>query len=333
MARVVLFTAIGLVGLLGLLDYLLTASSSSFVLLPDQAHAAQAVVSVKGQKPDAKAQGRPGIYYLDVTIHQASIAESWIAHYERGATVLPASEFLPPGGNSGDQHTIDHADIDQSKEIASYVALRALHQNPTLAGAGVLIQAMDNPAASRAGLAPGAIIQAVDGKSTATVTGLRGALAGHKPGDKVTVRISSPTARTMSVTLIGDPKTHRPLIGILPEQVWALKINRSSPVKITTQPNLGGPSAGLAFTLEIYDSLTGHRLADGRRIAVTGTISPNGVVGVIGGVKQKTIGAIDSHADLMIVPKGNLAEARRYAGKLKVVGVRTFADALAAIRA
>ena len=48
-------------------------------------------------------------------------------------------------------------------------------------------------------------------------------------------------------------------------------------------------------------------------------------------MKQKTIGAVDSGADLLIVPVGNAAEARRYAGSLKVVGVRTFDQALRAM--
>ena len=76
------------------------------------------------------------------------------------------------------------------------------------------------------------------------------------------------------------------------------------PVKVTISPRgLGrGPSAGLAFTLEVYDALTGHKLAKGRRIAVTGTIDLDGNVGEIGGVHQKVIGAARKGADLVLVP-------------------------------
>jgi PDZ domain-containing protein len=330
-ARLILFTAVGLVLLLGALDYLLSADSDSFVLLPDEAHAAQAVVSVPGGAADRHAQGKPGVYFLDVTIHAASIAESWIAHYERGATVVPARAILPPGGNQKDQRRIDRADIDQSKEVASYVALKALHRKAQLNGAGVLVAALGNPAASRAGLAPGAVIVAIEGRPTPTVARLRTVLKGRKPGKTVSLRIASGgKQRTLAVRLIGDStRPGRGIVGIIPEQVW--KVQLGTPIRIATK-NLGGPSAGLAFTLEIYDALSGHKLAHGRRIAVTGTIAPDGTVGVIGGMKQKTIGAIDSHANLLIVPVGNLAEARRYAGSLKVVGVRTFAEALRAIR-
>ena len=75
---------------------------------------------------------------------------------------------------------------------------------------------------------------------------------------------------------------------------------------------IGGPSAGLAFALEIYDSLSGRHLLDGHKIAVTGELDLAGGVHAIGGVKQKTIGAIDAGADTFLVPAGdNLRDARQ----------------------
>ncbi len=97
--------------------------------------------------------------------------------------------------------------------------------------------------------------------------------------------------------------------------------------------NLGGPSAGLSFALEIYDSLTGRKLSRGRHVAVTGTIDEHGNVGLVGGVKGKTIGASRAGFDLMLVPKAEAGTARAYAGShMRVVGVRTFDDALRALR-
>ena len=93
-------------------------------------------------------------------------------------------------------------------------------------------------------------------------------------------------------------------------------------------------SAGLAFTLEVYDALSGHRLAKGRKIAVTGTIDLDGNVGPIGGVKQKVIGAVREHADLVLVPVDNAADARAAAaGRITVIAVSTFNGALRALGA
>jgi PDZ domain-containing protein len=102
-------------------------------------------------------------------------------------------------------------------------------------------------------------------------------------------------------------------------------------VKINTQ-KVGGPSAGLAFTLAIIDDLTPGNLTGGRRVAVTGTINGDGIVGPVGGVEQKAITARHNNVSLMIVPKEELKDAHKGAGNLKVVGVATIDDALAALQ-
>ena len=93
--------------------------------------------------------------------------------------------------------------------------------------------------------------------------------------------------------------------------------------------NIGGPSAGMMFTLEIIDSLTEEDITHGRRIAGTGTIDADGNVGAIGGMKQKTYGAIDAGAEYLLVPAGNYDEAVAAAGDdISVVRVETLDDAM-----
>jgi len=64
------------------------------------------------------------------------------------------------------------------------------------------------------------------------------------------------------------------------------------PQKVT-----GGPSAGLMFTLGVYDLVTGQNLTGGRKIASTGTIDVEGNVGIIGGVQQKVVAAEQAEAE------------------------------------
>jgi PDZ domain-containing protein len=105
------------------------------------------------------------------------------------------------------------------------------------------------------------------------------------------------------------------------------------PVDVTIDTQMvGGPSAGLAFTLAIIDDLTEGDLTGGRRVAVTGTIAPDGSVGPVGGVEQKAITARHNDVDLMIVPKSELADAKRGAGSVRVVGVDNVDEALAALQ-
>jgi Lon-like protease len=91
--------------------------------------------------------------------------------------------------------------------------------------------------------------------------------------------------------------------------------------------NVGGPSAGLAFALDVHEEL-GRDVDRGRRVAATGEITLDGQVRAVGGVKQKTIAARRSGMDVFLVPGENAAEARRYAEGLQVVPVDTFQQAL-----
>jgi PDZ domain-containing protein len=119
------------------------------------------------------------------------------------------------------------------------------------------------------------------------------------------------------------------LLGIEATDVVALR-KLPVPVQIDTG-GVGGPSAGLAFTLDLMEEL-GRDVDRGLRIAATGTIEPDGCIGPIGGVKQKTIGARKTHVDVFLVPAGdNAREARRYADGLRVVPVQSFRQALRAL--
>jgi PDZ domain-containing protein len=95
---------------------------------------------------------------------------------------------------------------------------------------------------------------------------------------------------------------------------------------------IGGPSAGLAFTLGILDALRPGELTGGHRVAVTGTISLDGTVGPVGGVVQKTAAVRAAGIGLFLVPPQEYDMARAHAGsKLKVVRVSTLEDALRAL--
>ena len=96
-----------------------------------------------------------------------------------------------------------------------------------------------------------------------------------------------------------------------------------------TTENVGGPSAGLAFSLTVLDVLTEGDLAGGANIVVTGSIDRNGNVGRVGGLHQKSFAALDDDADIFIVPEGNLEEAQAAVSEgLRIEGVSTLAEAL-----
>jgi PDZ domain-containing protein len=119
-----------------------------------------------------------------------------------------------------------------------------------------------------------------------------------------------------------------PCVGIVTQSF----MDYTFPVQIAIDTQrVGGPSAGLAFTLAIIDQLTPGSLTGGRRVAVTGTIDPTGKVGAVGGVEQKAITAKTNDVQLMIVPKSEVKDARKGAGNVRVVGVDTVDGALRAL--
>lgn len=98
---------------------------------------------------------------------------------------------------------------------------------------------------------------------------------------------------------------------------------------------IGGPSAGLVFALGAVDLLTEGDLTGGALIAATGTITPDGKVGAIGGIKQKVVATDDNGAELFLVPKGNeedaKAKAKRMNSSMEIAGVESLKEAMDAI--
>jgi Lon-like protease len=104
------------------------------------------------------------------------------------------------------------------------------------------------------------------------------------------------------------------------------------PLRVTIDTGkVGGPSAGLAFTLALLDDLDPADLTGGQKVAVTGTIDTTGRVGPVGGVAQKAAAARRNGAVAFLVPPEEEHDARRHAGRMSVVVVRTLDDALGAL--
>jgi PDZ domain-containing protein len=98
--------------------------------------------------------------------------------------------------------------------------------------------------------------------------------------------------------------------------------------------DVGGPSAGLLTALAVYDALVPDDLAAGRHVTGTGTLAVDGTVGRIGGIEEKVRAARSAGADLFLAPAMQVDRAEAAAaGRIRVVGVATFAEAVAALRA
>ncbi|MCX4365133.1 MAG: PDZ domain-containing protein [Bacilli bacterium] len=103
-------------------------------------------------------------------------------------------------------------------------------------------------------------------------------------------------------------------------------------VKYTAKNSESGSSGGLMMTLTLYDYLTKEDIHKNRKIAGTGTISIDGTVGEIAGVKYKLAGAVKKKADIFLVPSENYEEAlelqKKYDYKIKIIEAKTFDQVL-----
>ncbi len=105
-------------------------------------------------------------------------------------------------------------------------------------------------------------------------------------------------------------------------------------VKVRISDAIGGPSAGLVFSLAVYDTLTPGALTGGDAVAGTGTISEDGSVGPIGGIQQKIVAASDAGAEVFLVPADNCASALGAdvrEDEIRLVRVATMSEAVKAL--
>jgi PDZ domain-containing protein len=302
-----------------------------YVFLPDTAHPLAPAVRVQGAKPAPPDKG--GLYYVDVLERRAT----WIDKIfpPDGATFYSRKELLAPGTTDAAVRQQDLTMMAHSQRVAEYVATHAAGYDAKAIPTGVFVDDVYGNAPADGKLFPADIIVAVDGKPTLTENALRTAIRRHRVGSVVHFTIMRGPHKApleVAVKTVGDPRQGgAPVVGIVPEDDVKLSLPKKLKIAIDVG-SVGGPSAGFAFTLQLLQEL-GVDVDRGHRIAATGTIAFDGTIGAIGGVKQKTIGARKAHADVFLVPVagGNAAEAKRYAGGMRVIPVETFQQALRAL--
>lgn len=241
-----------------------------------------------------------------------------------------------------EQRRLGFQSMTSAKQIAEYVAFKRLGLDVTMKFGKVIVEqlvCLELPTRLSAckQLNLGDTITALDGNEIATLDDLIRIIADYIPGDVVTLRViphNTSTSVNRRVQLIADPgNPKRTLIGIVPADTRTVDLPFE--VGINTS-GIGGPSAGLAFTLALLDELTPGDLTGGVKVAATGTISDDESVGAVGALRQKTVAVKTAGAKVFLVPASQseqeLAAARQVAGaSLRIIPVANLTDALAAL--
>ncbi|MGW1230033.1 YlbL family protein [Streptomyces sp. NPDC001478] len=255
----------------------------------------------------------------------------WLAH----DTVVVPHDTLYPNGKTEEQSTQENAEeFSQSQESAKVAALTELGI-PVKSRVVVSSVVKDSPAQGK--LHAGDVIRNVDGTVVEQPEDVAKLVTRHKPGQDVTFTVvPAKTAAAAEkagkepegtekivITTEKAPKENRAIVGI------QAGTDHTFPFKIDIKlADVGGPSAGLMFSLGIVDKLTPGQLTGGRFVAGTGTIDDKGKVGPIGGITMKLVGARDAGARYFLTPAENCAAAASDTPDgLTLVKVKTIDDA------
>ncbi|SFO67386.1 MULTISPECIES: YlbL family protein [Actinomadura] len=223
----------------------------------------------------------------------------WIA----GDTAIVPEETIFPKDESPKQ--VDQENTQAMQDSQQSAEAAALHQLRIPVTTRAVVDGVQKGRPADGVLKPGDEITALDGAKVTSVSQITGAMAKHKIGDSVQVTYKrAGTEQKATIKTAADPTGKRAVVGIV------LSDQYKFPFKIDISiGDIGGPSAGLMFSLAIVDKLTEGPLTRGAFIAGTGTITPEGQVGPIGGIQQKMIAARQAGATVFLTPKDNCADA------------------------
>jgi PDZ domain-containing protein len=260
--------------------------------------------------------------------HKMGLIEALRGWVDPRAAVVPR-ETIYPDDKSTDE--IQHENAEQMELSQQHATAAALRSLDIPVETTVIVSSVSKSSPALGKLHAGDVILEVDSRRVSAPDQVRDAIRKHSPGENVTLTVSTKKKqRTVTVksTAAPDDKT-RALVGFVPETGYEFPFTVDIEIE-----NVGGPSAGLMFALGIVDKLTRDDLTGGKTVAGTGTIDDAGVVGPIGGIEMKVLGAKASGADVFLVPADNCASAKRNAPDgLRLVKVARLGDALKALDA
>ncbi|HEX9235925.1 MAG TPA: S16 family serine protease [Actinomycetota bacterium] len=241
-------------------------------------------------------------------------------------SVVPQADILGPGQSEAQEARVAISEMDTSKIDAAVVALSRFAGYPRRHRPGALVEEVFPNTPAEGELFAGDLVTAVDGTPVhgPEDLGMRIRRAGPGTPLHLTVqgRPGGVTHVTVAPAVIRVQGTDHVVIGVV--------LVRNFPFPLTIESGeIGGPSAGLMWTLGLIDLLTPGDLTRGRTIAGTGAIDLRGRVYPIGGVEEKVVAAERAGARIFFAPVQDAPAARRVAHGITVVPVRTYLDALA----
>jgi PDZ domain-containing protein len=272
---------------------------------------------------------------LDMTIvavtpadARLSLPQALISYWLPDRDTLPRDAVYAPGKSAEQVNNEDALQMETAQDAAVVAALRADDQ-PVTEMPAVYSVTIGGPAHTK--LLPGDLIVSVDGVATPTQRAVRREIRRHQIGEKVTFVVLRQKVRTtvevFTTEVPSQPEV--PVVGI----TLGTGYRYEPEISFDFGQRIGGPSAGMVFALAIYDKITEGPLLNGRHLAGTGSITPTGSVGEIGGIQEKIAAAEKAGATAFLVPAGNCDDLDGVRTDLTLIRVGTLSEAISAAQA
>lgn len=228
---------------------------------------------------------------------RVSVLDAVQAYLDSSRSLRPVETVYPPDETREEAREASTAQMVQAQQSAAVAALLQLGEEVP---ADLVVSGFAGNPASEAVLEEGDVVTAVDDVEVSGSGALVEELQSYSPGDTVDVTVRRDDETLVEPIELAASDEGAVILGVLIAPQYQLPYEVSYDVG-----GIGGPSAGLMFSLGIYDKLTPGALTEGEHVAGTGTMSDDGTVGPIDGIQQKLVGARDVGATWFLAPADN----------------------------
>ncbi len=307
------------------LVFVLEAPTGLGLLLPGPVE--DTLQMLASSSPGARDSGH--LYATTVgTVPRTTVLGLLQAAFIPAASTIPSRRLISSGGSIAQFEADGRKEMEESKAVALVAALRYAGIGALLRGNGAEVMWLSDPVP--AGIARGDVILRVDSSPISTAYDLDRVASTLEPGRTARLYLLRGQLRLYTNVPVHRGGHGNPTLGI---GAVTARPRVVGPDQI--QIRMGdviGPSAGLMMALAVLDRLSPRPLTGGHAVAGTGTISPSGDVGPVGGLAQKVAGAEQAGAEYFLVPPGNYEEAAGAAHHLRVVRVSSLGEAVQFLR-
>jgi PDZ domain-containing protein len=295
---------------------------------PGTAEELKPMVSVQGGDTEEK-----GTFMLTtVSVSYANLAMLITSQFDANAEVVRKE----PDRNEQEYKTEQKYYMSSAQSNAIVAAYNKTNVSYDIVPEYVFIVGLSKTNQTKGDFQSGDMITKLNGTPVGKLDDLATLLEGKVAGDIVPVELKREgkvlNQQVELVEIGGDSGISKAGLGVSVGEVRKIKPRDPGNEVTFADTKIGGPSAGLMFTLEIYNQLTPGDLTKGYRIAGTGTMSGDGTVGAIGGVQFKIVASNREHAEIFFVPEANYSDAKAKAEQIgstmKIIPVKHVDDAL-----